>query len=312
VLKQSGVVLAVAERSGFVENIYRGTAVILDANGNVIQAWGDPDKIIYPRSSNKPMQVTGMLRCGLPLNGELLALASASHSGSAQHLAGVRAILKQAGLDERSLQTPPDLPLGEPERHAWLHAGREAEPIAMNCSGKHAAMLLTCRLSDWPIDDYTRTDHPLQKTLASVLTELAGETISHTGVDGCGAPLFAISIAGMARALQAVTRDSQGGTLIEAMRTHPVMAGGVGRDVTQVMQSVPGLVAKDGADGVWVSALEDGRALAVKIDDGNPVARIIVVLALLDSLGITTKMDVGRVMGGGRTVGHVQALMHES
>lgn len=308
-LDQSGVVLAVAERSGFVENIYRGTAVILDANGNVIHAWGDPDRIIYPRSSNKPMQVTGMLRCGLPLHGELLALASASHSGSAQHLAGVRAILEQAGLDERSLQTPPDLPLGEPERHAWLHAGREAEPIAMNCSGKHAAMLFTCRLSDWPIDDYTHMDHPLQKTLASVLTELSGENISHTGIDGCGTPLFAISIAGMARALQAVTRDSQGGTLIEAMRTHPVMAGGVGRDVTQVMQSVPGLVAKDGADGVWVAALEDGRAIAVKIDDGNPVARIIVVLALLESLGITTKMDVGRVMGGGRTVGHVQALV---
>jgi L-asparaginase II len=309
VLDPSGVTLAVAERSGFVENIHRGTAVILDSDGAILRAWGDADRIIYPRSSNKPMQATGMLHLGLPLRDELLALTTASHSGAPQHLDGVRRVLDQVELDELALRTPPDLPLGEPERHAWIRAGLEPTPIAMNCSGKHAAMLMTCRLRDWPMDTYTQADHPLQGALAQTLSELAGERIAHTGVDGCGAPLFAISIAGMARALQAVIRDSDGALLVDAMRTYPVMVGGAGRDVTEVMRSVPGCVAKDGADGVWVAALDDGRALAVKIDDGDPVARIVVVLGLLDSLGIRSTMDVGRVLGGGKTVGRVRALI---
>jgi L-asparaginase II len=308
-MSDDSVFLAHSERSGFVENTFRGTALLLDEEGAVIQAWGNPHRIIYPRSSNKPMQVTGMLRCGLPLDGELLAVATASHSGAEQHLDAVRAILDLAGMDERALLTPPDLPLGELERHAWLRAGRDVEPIAMNCSGKHAAMILTCRELDWPIDNYADPDHPLQLHLAATVSDLAGEPVHHTGIDGCGAPLFAISIAGMARALQAMLRDPNGRSVADAMRSYPVMAGGVGRDVTQLLQSVPGIVTKDGADGVWVAALDDGRSLAVKIDDGNPVARFVVVLAILRMLGIDTALDVGVVLGGGKPVGRVQALI---
>jgi L-asparaginase II len=303
------VLLAHSERSGFVENTYRGTAVLLDASGGVIRAWGNPHRVIYPRSSNKPMQVTGMLRCGLPLDGEVLAVAAASHSGSAQHLEAVRVILMRAGIDERALQTPADFPLGEPERLAWIRSGSDAEPIAMNCSGKHAAMLLTCRERDWSIADYTDPSHPLQQELRATVGDLAGESVAHTGVDGCGAPLFAISIAGMARALQAVLRDPIGRSVADAMRTYPVMAGGIGRDVTQLMQSVPGIVAKDGADGVWVTALSDGTALALKIDDGNPVARRVVVRELLRILGVDNTMDVGEILGGGKPVGRVRAVM---
>lgn len=303
------VLLAHSERSGFVENTYRGTAVVLDASGRVLRAWGNPARVIYPRSSNKPMQVTGMLQCGLRLDGELLAVATASHSGSARHLDAVREILARAGVDERALLTPADFPLGEPERLAWIRSGRDAEPIAMNCSGKHAAMLVTCRERDWSTADYTDPHHPLQQQLRTTMGDLAGESVAHTGVDGCGAPLFAISIAGMARALQAVLRDPIGGSVPDAMRTYPVMAGGVGRDVTQLMQSVPGLVAKDGADGVWVTALSDGTAIALKIDDGNPVARIVVVLELLRIIGVDVSMDVGEVLGGGKPVGRVRAVM---
>lgn len=308
-MTDDSVLLAHSERSGLVENTFRGTALLLDEAGGVMQAWGNPRRIIYPRSSNKPMQVTGMLRCGLPLDGELLAVATASHSGAEQHLDAVRAILHLAGVDERALRTPPEFPLGEPERHAWIRAGGGVESIAMNCSGKHAAMILTCRENDWSIDDYTDPSHHLQQNLEESLGDLAGEPVHHTGIDGCGAPLFAISISGMARALQAVMRDPDGRAVVDAMRAHPVMAGGVGRDVTQLMQSVPGIVTKDGADGVWVAALPDGRALAVKIDDGSPVARIVVVLELLRMLDTNTTMEVGVIFGAGRPVGRVRALM---
>jgi len=123
---------------------------VVDAAGSVRLAWGDPDVEIMARSSAKVMQATAMVRSGLDLPDELLALAASSHSGEERHLDGARRILATVGLDESDLQTPTDYPLDPLVRDAWLRSGRDASPIAMNCSGKHAAMLATCMVNGWP------------------------------------------------------------------------------------------------------------------------------------------------------------------
>ena len=312
-----GAVVPLAEvvRSGHVESVHHGALVVTDAAGAPLLRLGDPAATIYPRSSVKPVQATGMLRAGLDLDGELLALACSSHSGEPMHLDGVQRILAGAGLGPSALQTPPDLPLGADARAAWLRAGAAAQPIAMNCSGKHAAMLRTCVRAGWSLATYRDPGHPLQLALRATLEDLAGEPVAATSVDGCGAPLFAISLAGLARAfarLATAAADSAEGRVAAAVRSQPLALGGTGRDVTRLVAGVPGLVAKDGAEGVFAAALPDGRALAVKVADGADRARAPVVAAVLRRLGVdlTGLADLLEppVLGGGRPVGAVRPV----
>src|SRR5689334_19953696 len=137
------VVVAEIVRSGFVEGHHYGSWVVLGADGSVLAAAGDVESPMLPRSCNKPIQALGMLEAGLSLDGELLALACASHSGEEFHVDGVRRILASVGLDESALQTPPDWPLDDDRREALIRAGKSKAPVLMNCSGKHAAMLAT-------------------------------------------------------------------------------------------------------------------------------------------------------------------------
>lgn len=299
-----------------VENVHRGTAVIVDRDGGVVESWGDPQRVIFPRSSNKPFQAAAMVRLGLDLPADLLALAAASHSGERFHLVGVRRILELAGLTEDDLRTPSDYPLDSFERDAWIAGGRGPTPIAMNCSGKHAAMLATCVASGWPTDDYRAADHPLQAAIREYLEALAGERITHVGVDGCGAPVLALTVAGLARSLsRSATSDpaSPAGRVIGAMRAYPEFVGGDNRDVTSFIRNVPGLVAKDGAAGVYVLALANGTSAAVKVDDGTEAARQVVVAALLARMGVEESTLAGLatipVHGGGAVVGEVSALI---
>lgn len=308
------VVLAEVERSGFVECEHHGHAVIVDADGGVVRAWGDPLAMVFPRSSNKPAQAVGMLRAGLDLPPDLLALAQASHSGEAMHLDAVRRILAGAGLDERALQTPDDYPLDDVERDAWVARGDAPCAIAMNCSGKHAAMLATCVMNGWSIDDYLDPAHPLQQSVTSAVSELADERIVHVGVDGCGAPLLSLTLAGLARSLGRIAQSDPAGDgrVATAMRAHPELVGGSRRPVTEFMRAVPGLLSKDGAEGVWVLALPDGRAAAVKVLDGADRARTVVVAQLLAELGHADAVRGLRtlpVLGGGRQVGEIRAAI---
>ena len=303
-------------RSGFVEGHHRGSVIALGADGEVAFAAGDPAAAVFPRSSNKPMQAVGMLRAGLELEGELLALACASHSGEPFHLDGVRRVLAGAGLDEAALQTPPELPVDEAERLAYVRAGGEPTPIAMNCSGKHAAMLATCVRNGWPTDCYREPDHPLQQALRDTLEDLAGEDVTATGVDGCGAPLFAISLLGLARAFRAVATAPPGtpeGAVADAIRMYPRWLGGTRRDVTALVAGVPGLIAKDGAEGVYAAALPDGRAVALKIDDGASRARPPVMVSALRRLGVEAdvldELAEAPLLGGGRPVGAVRSVL---
>jgi L-asparaginase II len=317
-------VLAEVVRSGFTESRHRGAVAVVDAGGAIAHSAGAVHTPVFPRSSNKPMQAAAMLRCGLDLEGSLLALAAASHSGEDFHVAGVREILAGAGLSEDALQCPPDLPLDQGALRAMVLAGAGPDRVHMNCSGKHAAMLATCVSAGWPTASYTEPGHPLQQEIRRTIELLAGEPVTAVGVDGCGAPLFALTLTGLARAFGAVVRAEPGSPerrVADAMRACPKWTSGTARPDRMLMEAVPGLLLKSGAEGVEGLALADGRAAAFKIDDGDGArrARTAVTVALLRALGAAdgpgtdraTLADLARpeVLGGGRTVGEVRAVL---
>ncbi len=302
-------------RGGVVEGIHYGSVVVLGTDGQVRFQLGDIEAAFYPRSAIKPVQAVAMLRAGLPLDGELLSLAAASHSGEERHLAGTRRILELAGLAEDDLRNVPDMPFDPVVRDGWVREGRLPSRLAQNCSGKHAAMLWTAKLNGWSLDDYLAPEHPLQQAVAATVEELTGQRVARVTVDGCGAPLFSISLHGLARALARITSAAPGtpeARVADAMREHAEMASGSGRDVAALMRAVPGLLAKDGFEGVQVAALPDGRAVAVKIADGANRARIPVAAAALARAGVDpallTEFAGEPLLGGGEPVGCVRAV----
>lgn len=283
----------------------------MDPAGEVTWSLGDPGTVVFPRSSNKPIQALGMLRAGLPLDGRLLALASASHSGETFHLDAVREILALAGLDESALQTPPSYPL-DPHVHAdYLRAGGVRAPICMDCSGKHAAMLLTCVTNEWTIDDYLDPEHPLQLEITRTFTELTDGPPSVVGVDGCGAPLLATPLQQLARAVGRLVQSaagSLGARLVEAMTAHPEYVSGTTRAERDLMLAFPGLVAKSGAESVYVVGLPDGSAYALKIEDGAERPLYAVMGRALELAGLDAPVLHERptILGGGRPVGELR------
>lgn len=308
-------VVAHVTRSGFVESVHHGSVVALDADGSTLLAIGDVAGPIFPRSSSKPIQALAMLRGGLDLDGELLAMAAASHSGEQFHLNNVLRILTGAGLTEQDLQNTPDLPYDETERAEWIAAGRKATSLAQNCSGKHSAMLATCVAAGWDTKTYRDPQHPLQRLMEQTLADVTGERVAATGIDGCGAPVMAVSLTGLARAFSRIAAAPKGtneARVADAMRAFPQCIGGTRRDVTALMRGVPGLIAKDGAESVYAVGLDDGRAIALKIADGGQRARPIVMVASLRRLGIDSdvfdKMGHAPVLGHGHLVGSIDAI----
>jgi L-asparaginase II len=297
---QGGVVLASVERSGFVESRHHGSVVVLSGDGEVIASAGDVVGPIFPRSSNKPFQATGMQRCGLDVRGEDLALVAASHSGEDFHLERVRALLDKAGLSEDDLRCPADWRLSKPYG--------DKRRVFMNCSGKHTGMLLTCVANDWPTDDYFEPGHPLQKALIAAIEDYADEPVSAIGVDGCGAPVAAISLTGLATGFLRASNQE----VAEAMRTFPEMCSGTGRADALLMRAGPNLFSKGGAEGVWAASIPGVGAVAMKIDDGAARAHGPVMLSALKRLGIEVdappELAAPAVLGRGERVGTVKSL----
>jgi L-asparaginase II len=318
------VVVAEVVRSGFVEGHHYGSVVALASDGTVDWALGDVEHAILPRSCNKPLQAVGMLRAGLDLDGELLALASASHSGEAFHLEGVRRILRSVGLDEDALRTPADYPLDDSVREELIRAGGRRSRIAMNCSGKHAAMLATCVANGWDTATYREPDHPVQVAIRESFPGLTGEPVEVVAVDGCGAPLLSTSLTGLARAFRAVATAS-GETerrVADAIRTFPEFTSGSRRDEAVLLRAVPGSVGKAGAESCYALGLADGRAVALKTDDGAPRVRPVLMAAALERMGLLDSPDVDAdavrrtgeavLLGGGDPVGEIRATLGAS
>ncbi|GAA4457096.1 asparaginase [Phytohabitans houttuyneae] len=307
------VPLAEVIRSGFVEGVHRGSVVVLDGGGAVLDSAGDVKSPIFPRSSSKPLQAIGMLRSGLRLVDPAdLALICASHFGEDHHVARVRALLRSAGLDESALRCPPDLPLHQPTAEAVLRAGGGRSRVQMNCSGKHTGMLLTCLASGWSTEEYWLAEHPLQVRIQATVEEFTGEPAAAVGVDGCGAPVLAASLVGLASAFLRLVSGAPGSverTVADAMRSNPEVVAGSGAEDTRIMQAVPGLLSKGGAEGVAAVAIPDVGAVALKIEDGGMRARPPVLASALRRLGVEVPKGLAEVpvLGGGEAVGAVRA-----
>lgn len=309
-------VLAEVVRSGFVEGRHRGSLVVLAADGSVETALGDITAPVFPRSTNKPMQAAAVLRAGLDLSGERLALAAASHSGEDFHLDLVRTMLGEFGLSAEQLQTPPDLPLDPQEAERYLAAGRVRDRLTMNCSGKHAAMLAACAANGWPLDSYLDPGHPLQQLILEGVRTAGGEDVAHIGTDGCGAPLMSLSLTGLARAFRHFVTAEPGTPerrVADAMRAHPEYVAGSRRPDTWLMQALPGVLSKMGAEAVQALALPDGRALAFKIDDGATRVLGPVLGRVLRQMGVDDpvleRVADAPLLGGGRRVGEIRATL---
>jgi L-asparaginase II len=286
-------------RGGRVESRHRVRACVADAAGRVVLAFGDVDEPVFPRSAVKPFQALALVETGAAeafgVGEEELALACASHGGEPTHVSLVEAWLARLGLGEDDLACGAHPPLHAPAAAALARSGQTPRRVHNNCSGKHTGMLAAARHRGWPTRGYERVDHPVQRHGAAALALLAGlERLPEPGIDGCGLPNHPLPLRALARAAatlvdqagQAAGRGAALARIAAAMRAHPLLVAGTGRCCTAVMQAAPGVVAKTGAEGVYLGAIADsGLGVAVKAEDGATRAAETAFLAVLDRLG---------------------------
>ena len=316
------VELAIVERNGFVESRHAGAAVVLSADGDILAQHGDAEALILPRSSLKPLQAIAAVTAGAALEGEQLALGTASHSGTDRHVEVVREMLSAGGLNEDDLGCPVAWPSDVTTRRDMIRDHADRARVRMNCSGKHALMLRACVATGWPTDGYLDPAHPLQVHIREVVERLAGEKIAHTSIDGCGAPVHAITLLGLARAVHRIGSASErspfalhrvAGALVRAVRENPWTIAGPGEPDTIAIETL-GVFAKHGAEGVMVMVAPDGTTVALKMLDGSSRASAIVAATLLARAGGLSEADVATlakalpldVLGGGQPVGMIR------
>ena len=311
-LTASGSVeLAVLERSGFDESRHVGAGIVVDAAGAMIDSVGDVTASIYPRSTMKPFQALAIRRSGAVFSAEELVLTTASHAGTPAHQAVVQHMLHAYDHVEADLGCPPDMPYDR----ATARTMTEPRRLTMNCSGKHAGMLAACRVNGWDESSYLDIEHPMQQAVRATVEDATGETVDVVGIDGCGAPVFPLTFAGMARGIAGVVQrgDADTAALTDAVLAHPWAIDGVGRANTVTIERL-GLVAKLGAEGVMVMARPGGAAVVVKVLDGALRAGTLAALTLLERNGVVSAEGVAdvmatvgeKVLGGGVPVGAVR------
>ena len=293
-------------RGPFLESVHEGHAVICDANGEIVEAWGDPERTVLSRSSSKMIQALPLVQSGAAdaagLRPEQLALACASHAGMRLHVEAVRDWLGALGLTEADLMCGSHYPYDRDSEVALIEEHEAPCPLHNNCSGKHTGFLtLTRHLKAGP--DYIDPAHPVQQAVQEQYERTTGETPPGFGIDGCSAPNFASSLHGMARAMAhfaASPEDSAEGRIRDAMRAHPEYVAGEGRACTDLMRAAQGrAVIKTGAEGFFNAILPDLKlGIALKIADGATRASECAMAAILVKLGVLDAAHpaVGRVM----------------
>ncbi len=307
-------ILVEVVRNGTIESVHHGRVAVTAPDGRLVRSLGAALAPMYPRSSSKPLQAVGLVRAGLDLPPDLLAVVCASHSGEPFQVDAVRRVLDQAGLTEADLQTPPDWPSDEQAAHDVIRAGGEKTSITMNCSGKHAGMLATAVHNGWPTQTYRDPDHPVQLAILQTIDDLAGEQAGLLAIDGCGAPLYAVSLYGLARSFGRIAAATEGAEarVAQAIRSHPENVSGTRRDELALHRAIPGLVGKAGAEAVYAVGLPDGTGVAIKISDGSPRARAVAMAATLRCLGYDspTLDDQAEtpVLGHGERVGEIRPV----
>jgi L-asparaginase II len=288
------VALAELVRGDIVESVHYGHVVVADAGG-VVAAWGDPDRVIYPRSSVKMLQALPLVESGAAdaagLGDAELALACASHQGAAMHVEPVARWLAGIGRGEADLRCGPQVPGDGPERRRLREAGSAPCQLHNNCSGKHAGFLtLAKRLGGGP--EYIEVDHPVQRAVREAFEATTGAASPGWGIDGCSAPTFAVTLAGLARAMARMAapgedvRGRASRRLVAAILRHPLLVAGEGRACSELMAAMDGVVIKTGAEGVFVAILPArGLGVALKAGDGATRASECAVTAILARLG---------------------------
>ncbi|MFT3972223.1 MAG: asparaginase [Amaricoccus sp.] len=288
--------LAEVLRGDRVESRHRGHALVCDARGEVVAAWGNPDEPVFPRSSCKMLQALPLVESGAAagLSTERLALACASHSGAGMHVTRVADWLGALGLGERDLRCGSQVPDDAAERHRLRDAGESPCQLHNNCSGKHAGFLMLNRhLGGGP--EYVEFDHPVQLAARNAFEEMCGAPIRGWGVDGCSAPAFETTLRGLGTAMARMAdprglgaaRGEAARRLVAAMAEHPLLVAGEGRACSELMAAMPGGVAvKTGAEAVYVAILPGrGLGVALKVEDGGTRGSECAIAALLVRLG---------------------------
>jgi L-asparaginase II len=305
--KFAGEILATVTRSGIAESLHLGHLIVLNADGSTYLSKGSPELPIFPRSAVKSLQASAMLKAGLIISDEELAIICASHSGSQSHIDLVIKMLEKRDIPISALKNAVDKPLGEKEKIAWGDKG--ASQLAQNCSGKHAGMLITCQQNGWDMATYLDMNHPLQIAIKNEIELLASEKVFASTFDGCGAPLFAISLIGLAKSISNLVKSNEAvhKQIVTACTTYPELVAGQGRLTTRMMKAVSGLFMKEGAEGIEVCALADGRVIAIKIIDGSwrPVAPII--MEIFKRWGVVMPDESVKIYGGASVIGEVIA-----
>jgi L-asparaginase II len=303
--KFAGEILATVTRGGIAESLHLGHLIVLNEDGSTYLSKGSPDLPIFPRSAVKSLQASAMLKAGLVVSDEELAIICASHSGSQSHIDLVTKMLEKRDIPISALKNAVDKPLGEKEKITWGDKG--ASQLAQNCSGKHAGMLITSKQNGWDMATCLDTNHPLQIAIKNEIEELAGEKVSAVSVDGCGAPLFAFSLTGLAKSISNLVKSNEAvhKQIVTACTSHPELVAGEGRLTTRMMRAVPGLFMKEGAEGIEVCALAGGRVIAVKIIDGSwrPIAPII--MEIFKRWGVVMPDESVKIYGGSNIIGEV-------
>ena len=285
-------------RGALVESFHRGRVAVCDPEGNVVEAFGDPEGYVYARSSAKPFQALPLVLSGatdvLGLTDEELAVACASHNAEEPHLRAVRSILEKAGLSEDDLQNGAHPPLYAPAAMELACSGEEPRTIHGNCSGKHAGMLAVCVHKGWPTGGYRDPDHPLQLWILEIMGRVCGLETDEMLLagDGCGVPTFGMPLRDLATGFARLATGSlpdelaaAAGRVRRAMREHPYMVAGTDRFDTAVMSGAA-VVCKSGAETVFGAGSPDGWGLALKISDGTARALRPAALAALSRRGV--------------------------
>lgn len=288
-------------RNNMVESRHFGAAVVCDFKGNIIESWGNIEKLVFPRSALKPMLAIHLLESGASdhykLSDAELSLACSSHQGETIHQELVEAWLTRLGLTEEHLACGAVLPDHTDSAHQLLKSGQQGCRIHHNCSGKHSGFLTTALHLDLPLNGYHQLGHPLQQLSLDILSDLANCDLWQypMGIDGCGLPAPTMPLLQLAHATARFARpdDLRGARkqaiyrLHDAITNEPLYIAGHGTVVSELNEVTEGAVlAKTGAEGIVTAALpEQGLGIAVKIADGSARARSVALLAILDHLG---------------------------
>lgn len=288
-----------------------------DANGELLAHQGDIERPYFMRSVAKPFQAAVAQRLGAALPPEWLAVASASHGGSPAHIAIVEAMLHDAGLTTRALRCPPAWPLAEPATLRLIRAGQSRpQSVWHNCSGKHAAMLRACAAQGWDVAHYTDPQHPLQEAIRAELAQVLGQTPAGPGVDGCGAPVWAVSTAAVAVGYARLGSQPALRETWTAMHRFAALTADHGASPVALARWTE-TSAKLGAEGLLGISTRRGIGVCIKSWDGarralGPVAGAVMAHLGLRAPGTSDRLQTeleSMVLGGGIPVGHIEATV---